>query len=52
MVSSGDDDGMQELCSAVTSLASSANGMEGGMPVLLEDSIVQQQGFPDGFGWA
>jgi hypothetical protein len=29
MASSGDDDGMQELCSAVTALASSANGMEG-----------------------
>ena len=48
-VSSGDDDGIQELCSAMTALVSSANGMEGGVPELLEDSIVQQ-GLPGGFG--
>jgi hypothetical protein len=28
MASSGDDDGMAELCSAMTALVSSANGME------------------------
>jgi hypothetical protein len=33
----------------MTALVSSASGMEGDMPVLLEDSIVQQ-GLPDGFG--
>jgi hypothetical protein len=35
---------MAELCSAMTALVSSANGMEGGMSELLEDSIVQQPG--------
>jgi hypothetical protein len=43
------DDGMQELCSAMTALAVSANSMEGDMPEVLEDSIVHQ-GLPDGFG--
>jgi hypothetical protein len=40
---------MQEPFSAMTALVSSAKGMEGGMPELLEDSIVQQ-GLPGGFG--
>jgi hypothetical protein len=40
MVSSGGGDGMAELSSAMTALVSSASGMEGGMPELLEDSIV------------
>ena len=48
-VSSGDDDGIQELCSAMTALVGSANSMQGGMPEVLEDSIVHQ-GLPDGFG--
>jgi hypothetical protein len=49
VVSNGDDHGMAEICSAMTAFVSSAAGMEGGVPELLEDSIVQQ-GLPGGFG--